>query len=450
MSRAERILREKTPIHRKIHRFEKEGSRTTALDNCSALLGYVENDIYCGVASGWKEEYVGDKSMSKNENLSLSTLGERLTSLDLVEVKDKKVVANTAMMDQYLDALKKHNDDIISNELDVEVVNMEIKQQKDTFKGFVEFRKGYTEPMKAVSSELTERENKVWKLEIQRLEKHQKMMMEETFKVAEKVIKNELERLLDENQQLGLSLSTFDSFIQVQREKKGMLPNQKGNLSATSTKKIDEEFEKLAKPVREAQALQEQQEKEQKQFETYLPDTNSNSIEELEATKITLMKLDQQVDELYPSIKDHCHRAIKSKISLIEGNIRTLEAVAKQKEAEARESELKQADSDLVKRLDEIELGVCSGLTKEALNTILEEIRGFYESIKFAENQTRAKALAESIKMEISAIELAEQVNVEPEVIETEVVTETFTVTATPAQFRELVKFMKEKGMRYE
>jgi len=395
--------------------------------------------------------------MSRNE---LTELSIKIVNLDLIEIKDKVPVANTSTVDEYIKELTAYVDDAIDNDLDVEVIESKIKEIKSTYDGFMDFRKSFTTPLDGIKKEFTSRENKIDE-QRDRLIKRKEEMLETTYKIAEEAIKSEFEKLQESNEKIVPDMTVFDSFVSAQRKVKGMLPNEKGVLGKASLEKIEKEFEKHIAPIREAKALEELREKEQKQFEMYLENLNvkSDNIPELEAVIVNLEQFKNQVAELYPNIVDSCIRTLDNKIGLAKSNINTLHAMAKQKEAEEAqrkaEEEAKQAavevkevhtaDDEILKEIEFIKdgLGVISD-NKDLLNEKLDRLRVLTTSMRYATTLELSKEVATTIKNMITDIEKASLSE------NKEIVSETFTVHGTVEDMKALVRFLKERGMSYE
>jgi len=335
----------------------------------------------------------------------------------------------------------------------VGVVERKIKEIKDTRDNFLDFRKSFTSPLDGIKREFTSREKEI-ETQRNRLIDRKDEMLEVVYQIAEEVIKEELNRLQKDSGDIAPDMSVFDSFVSVQRKIKGMLPNDKGVLGKASLEKIEKEFEKHVAPIREAKKLEELKATEQKQFEMYLENLNvsSNNISELEAVVINLTKMKDTIPDFYPNIIDQCVRTLDNKIGLAKGNINTLKALEAQqkaedvvKEVEARVEEIRDADDDVISMLNSIESGllIISG-DKSELEAQLTKMREAFKSIKYVETQTKAKELAAKIQGMIDSIPTEDSAE------DKEIVTETFTVTGTVGDMKALVRFLKEKGIKYE
>jgi len=380
----------------------------------------------------------------------LTKLGTEIINLDLIEITDKKPVANTETLDIYITELTKYVDDSVKNDLDVEVIDSKIKEIKHTYDGFTTFRKSFTTPLDGIKKEFTSRESKIQE-QRNRLTARKEEMLEETYKIAEASIRAEFDRLQKENENIVLDMTVFDSFVCVQRKVKGMLPNEKDVLGKASLEKIEKEFEKHVAPIREAKRLEEQRASEQKQFEMYLENinVNSNNVSELEAVIINLEQFKSQVAELYPNIVTQCTRTLENKIGLTKGNINTLKALEAQREAEnkakqaeAKVEELHNEDDEIITEINNIENGLpVISSDKVILNEKLLRLRELFKSMKYTTTQTLAGEVAEKIKGMIGDIKDGAYL---------ETVRETFTVEGTVEDMKALVRFMKERGIRYE
>lgn len=396
--------------------------------------------------------------VEKKPNLDLVELGQKIVNIDLIEIKDKMPVANTEYLDAYIESLTSYVDEAIANDLDVDVIESKAKEIKTTFENFTDFRKSFTAPLQGITKEFTSREALV-KEQRERLLAQKEKMLETTYKVAEEAIRAELERLQSENDNIVPDMTVFDSFIEAQRKVKGMLPNEKGLLGKASLEKIEKEFEKHVAPIREMKALEELKAKEQKQFEMYLENVNTSSdnINELEASIITLEKFKAQIadGELYASITDQCIRSVENKIGLAKGSINALKALEAQRKAEeeakqatAKVEELQDADDEIITELNNIENGLALiDNDKAMLEDKLARLRELFSEVKYADTKTLAVSVANKIKALLSQIN--ESVDAGSDEAK-EIVSETFTVHGTVEDMKALVRFMKERGMRYE
>jgi len=391
--------------------------------------------------------------MSQNELMELSV---KITQLDLIEIKNKVPTANVEALDSYISELTVYVDESVKNDLDIEVVEIKIKEIKDTKDGFIDFRKSFTTPLDGIKKEFTARETKIEE-QRNRLVTRKEEMLETTYKIAEEAIKTEFERLQSDNNNIVPNMEVFDSFVSAQRKVKGMLPNEKGLLGKASLEKIEKEFELHVKPIRDAKTLEDLKAKEQKQFEMYLENLNvkSDNIQELEAVIINLEQFKNQVEELYPNIIDSCTRTIDNKIGLAKSNINTLKVIHKQKEAEEAQRKavaevvaVNNLDDEILKEIESIESGLkIISDDKGMLNEKLERLRVLAVSMKYKSSLDLAGIIATIIKTMIANIEKIEDAQKSEN---KEIVSETFTVHGTVADMKALVKFLKERGIGYE
>lgn len=391
--------------------------------------------------------------VEKKPNLGLVELGQKIVNIDLIEIKDKVPVAKTEHLDAYNEADAIAIDEIIKNVLDIDIVIEEISKRKKIKNNFIEWRRSWTSPITAVVREFTPKETRMDE-NIDRLVAQKEKMLETTYKVAEESIRAEFKRLQSENDNIVPNMTVFDSFVEAQRKVKGMLPNDKGVLGKASLEKIEKEFEKHVAPIREMKALEELKAKEQKQFEMYLEnvDTSSDNIDKLEASIITLEKFKAQIadGELYSSITDQCTRSIDNKIGLAKGSINALKALEAQRKAEdeakqatAKVEELQDADDEIITELNNIENGLSLiDNDKAMLEEKLARLRELFPVMKYADTQTLAKEVADKIKEMIGQFKDTTE--------DAKAVSETFTVHGTGEDMKALVRFIKDRGMRYE
>jgi len=347
------------------------------------------------------------------ENKDLVKVAEQAVTYDLIKIENGTPVAVTGYLDEYVNALKEYKSDSIENDIDVDVVNEKIKQAKDTFKGIKTFRLAFTNPLKDITSEFTSREKEIT-LTISEWEASRDKMLEQTFKIAEEAIKEELARLYSENIDLNINMHSFDSFVEVQRKVKGMLPSEKtGKLSKPSLKKIEETFNKVADPIREAKKLEEQKQRETAQFDNSLPNIHTNDIEELEIAKLEYMKIQEQVDTLYPHIKDSANNTIKNRLNTIEASLNALrraeKAEAKAKaDREALEA-LKGADEGLMQEVEIIKNGLENIKSeKELLIAEKQKMTDMWHKVKYSENKKIIGELGSMVAKMIEELEVKE------------------------------------------
>jgi len=374
-------------------------------------------------------------------------ISKSMTSVALVEIKNDKVIVNLEEMKAGVEQIKAIVDDSIKNDLDVEVVEDKIKSLKALQEDTTDYRKSFTAPMDEVKKETMAIE-KVIKEQRDRLITRKDAILESTYLIAEETIRRELTKLQVANNNIVLNMEIFESFISNQRKVKGMLPNEKGILGKASLEKISKEFELHVAPIREAKRLEELKATEQKQFEMYLENLNvsSNDMNELEAVTINLTKMKETIADFYPHIIEQCERTIENKLGLAKGNINTLKALEAQRKAEAKTVEVQDEDGEIITELYNYEnnLLLLSG-DLDMVRDAYTRVRSLYPNIKYAETKERAEKLGKKLKSMLDELEAPASSEEDKRVVK-----ETFTVEGTVEDMKALVKFMKERGMRYE
>ena len=339
--------------------------------------------------------------MSKKERLtqkSLIELSTEISTLDLVVIKNKMPVANTEHLRAYEVALIEHTDDMVRNTLDIDILEEEIKKRTKINSNFKTHRLGFTKPMTAIPKEFTPFE-KSFDEQNNRIKDRVEEMKESTFRIAEAKIREVLNLLQEEHKDIQINMSVFEDFVEAQRKVKGMLPKDNGSLSKGSMDKIEKVFNDHIQPIIEAKEKEERSQTEHKQFQTYLPNTDSNSINELEAAKMNLLKQKERLEELYPINFSFFTQTIVTMIGKIESNIKAINAEAKKVEAEAEAQKLRDVDKpitdEITKLSDEFKL-------KKEDNDWIEKatitLRALYKESKMQETKKIAIKLSDEFK----------------------------------------------------
>lgn len=329
-----------------------------------------------------------------------------------IEVKGSEIVDNSDIIKDGVELMRKRADEVIKNELDVGNVELVVKEFEEVHKWLQTTRTSVTSDFDKTKKKFTSNEKQLKDEIIGDLKDHILKMKEKQFQVAESNIKKELQKLIDENSDLGIGLDVFESFIADKRKNAGMLPTEKTKKTTSSALKIiNDEFEKIAKPIREAQALNKRKELQSKIFEQSLDAINIDG-EDINAGIALLLQLEQTADNLFPDIVDACKRSIRNKIEKAEANIEARKAMKERDEAIAERDADANHDKPFMEQVAALSDGI-NGDDNDVLDEKLTKLRVIHDNVKLDKHKTQIVELGNSIKGLISkaqAKELKEEV----------------------------------------
>ncbi len=284
-----------------------------------------------------------------------------------IEVKGSKIVENSKQIKSIVELMDKHTKDVCRNALDIE----EVENTKENISTILAWFKGsriqLTKPLDDMKKNFTSLEKDMGGL-INDLKDKEDAIREKDYQIAEKSIRNELAELID-GASVDVSIEVFEDFVENKRKLKGMMPNDKNKLSAASLKSISEQFNLIAQPLMDAKELEAKKTQQSKAFDLYIGGvTLIGSAEHLEANLVSLGQLSQQIDELYPDIKEECHRRIANSKTTIEGNMRASKIEDEKKANQTHDQVLWKQVEALDKESDDV------NILKATLDT-LREIR---------------------------------------------------------------------------
>jgi len=231
-----------------------------------------------------------------------------------ISVQGSNIIENSEQVKTIVEMMKTHKEDVCKNALDL----VEVENTKENISVVLTWFKGtriqLTKPLDDIKSNFTALENEMDEL-IKGLKKKEDEIKEKDYKIAEKAICDELGKLLD-NSLAKPDQNIFNDFIENKRKNKGMIPNDKGKLPAASLKTIKEQFDLVAEPMLKQIELDVKKKQQSQAFDLYLDGiTVTGSVDHLEANIVSLGQLKMRIDELYPDIKDECHRRIENTTS---------------------------------------------------------------------------------------------------------------------------------------
>jgi len=343
-------------------------------------------ELFAGTVGIEKERFFEELKKQRENN-------EYLLNPVSIKVEGTGIIDNASVISEGISLMRKRADEIIKNELDVENVELVVKEFDEIHKWLTSTRTSVTKDFEETKKKYTANEKRLKDEIIGDLKNHILSMKERTFAVAEDNIKKELQKLLDENSDLGIGLDVFASFIAEKRKTAGMLPSEKTQkTSASALRTINDEFEKVAKPIREAKALNARKELQSKIFEQQLDaiDVDNNIEDGIEA----LLKLEAILENTFPDVVDACKRSIKNKIEKAEANIEAKKAMAE------RDKAIAERDADLIHDksfMDEV-AALIDGVEIDDIDTLNDKIK-------------RLRVLHEQVKLETSKAKIVEHGN---------------------------------------
>lgn len=312
-----------------------------------------------------------------------------------IEVKGTGIIDNSSIIKDGVSLMRKRADEVIKNELDVGNVELVVKEFEEIHKWLQGTRTSVTSDFDNMKKKFTSNEKQLKEEIIGDLKSHILKMKEKQFKVAETNIKRELQKLIDENSDLGIGLDVFESFIADKRKNAGMLPTEKTKKTTSSALKIiNDEFEKIAKPIREAQALNKRKDLQSKMFEQSIDaiDVDNNIEDGIEA----LLKLEAIIDSTFPDIADACKRSIKNKIEKADANIEAMKAKAERDKAIAERDADDIHDKPFMEQVSAISNGINSD-DNDVLDEKLTKLRVIHEQVKSDKHKSQIVELGHSI-----------------------------------------------------
>lgn len=367
---------------------------------CMLNGGAVE--LFAGTV-GIEKEMLFDELKKQRENK------EYLLNPVSIKVEGTGIIDNSSVIAEGVSLMRKRADEVIKNELDVENVELVVKEFGEIHKWLTATRTSVTKEFDETKKKFTANEKRLKDEIIGDLNSHILTMKERVFVVAENNIKKELQILLDENSDLGIGLDVFESFIAEKRKTAGMLPSEKTQkTSASALRTIKDEFEKIAKPIKEAQALDKQKTLQSKQFEHYLDGISIDGEDMvIEAGIKSLYQLEASVDESFPDIIDACKRSIKNKIEKAETNIKTNKLMKERDEALGKANANAVHDEPFMEQVAALNDGVMFDEV-ETLEEKLTKLRGIHPQVKEDKNKEKIVEIANSIKELISQAQAKE------------------------------------------
>lgn len=332
-----------------------------------------------------------------------------------IQVTPNGVVDNSDVIKQGIALMRSRADEAIKNELSVENMELVKKEFNEVYEWLKTTRTYVTSGFDSIKSNYTANEKELKENIIGDIDKQILKMKEKTFQITEKNIKKHLEALIEEHKDLGIGLDIFFSFIADKRRNSGMLPSEStGKTGAGALRTINDEFEKIAKPIREAQELNKRKDLQSKIFEQSLDAIKVDS--NFEAGIEALYQLNETVDVLFPDISDACKRSVKNKIEKAEANLRAKNALVERDKAEAELNALKSHDEPMMEQVNTLNFGITTD-SVEVLNDKLSKLREIHPKLKDKDNQQKVVDIANTIKINIEKED--EVVEVKPKAEET-------------------------------
>ena len=349
---------------------------------------------------------------------NLVELGTKLTELPLViEGENKVSMANIEPLKKYIEELEAYKNEKLKNELDVEILEADLKNLKKVHSNFAIYRKGQLAPLKAIPTAFTTIENKDWKFILDDYEAEIEKRKEVLYLEADKNIKSVLDALMElesEAVKAQLDIRVFDKEFSSMRKTSYAQLTETGKIKKALSDKIEVLFNDAVQPIRDRVALEEKRVQEQKSFEMYLESFNSNSKnkEELSATIVGLEKFKLQVPELYPTIENMAKNSIDNRIDSCKNAIKAIESEEQRLQAEQAKKALQEADKEVLQKLSIIENGIdVIRNDKALLEEKIKELQGLWKDAKFADNRTKIEEVGKRLKDILSDVLIQEELS---------------------------------------
>lgn len=375
------------------------------------------NDIKKAIATignmiGFDKEEVVEKLQEWNK--------KKIYPVSVVDIKISAggVTDNSKEVGEIVDVIGKYVDDVVKNTLDAESVIDAKKTVAEVGKFLIETRKIQTNPLKEVAAHFTKHESKFKDYNEAFIAKFE-AINEIEYQKKDKSITAHFKELIKSDNLTGVvSIDVFKDFIKNKR--KTAIYTSTGNLSKPIKDAISEALRLVSEPIKKAKDLEVKKEQQSKQFEGYLENIVADGkTNVLESSIISLVRMDETVDEYYPDVAESCHRSIANKKARCEANIRANKAIS---EADA----VKNADADSMLLFDAISLKTKDmSIGIDVLTAYANQLREIYPKLKLAENQDKIKALGVSLKQRIVDLEVVENTPViQPKKIVSDVILE--------------------------
>ncbi len=319
-----------------------------------------------------------------------------------INVTKEGIVDNSIEIEKMVNELESWATDRIENTLDLDILQSDRKAVGEWGKYLTTTRKTQTSQFKDTVANYTAQENRIKDI-YTNFRDQEKKIQEVEFKKREVDIKKCITDFIAEQHAADyLSLDMFVDFISKKRETN--IYTTTGKLSKTIKDAVEKVVMTAFAPIQEKIELKTRQEQQQKQFESYIENIETNgTTDKLEANKVTLIRFVDSIEEFYPDIVDQCKRSIKNKIDLIDANI-------KANKAESAYKEERDIDKDL---LDEAHKIVASSENYDNKRKVLQEI---YKKLQKTESKDIVAKLGQGLKKDVVEVKLEET----KEVIEVE------------------------------
>lgn len=315
--------------------------------------------------------------MSENSKLtnikSLANL--QVSDIDffkkLSEQNKLKVWSNSPIKIGFTDGKLIHNADEIAVEINnlSEFINKNIEQSDSVediivmeaqtsilYKWLIGTRQQATKPLDELKTSFTASEKKLKNIDFSsKINELNKAI----YTKRRKAIYDVFQSYLILNSDLEIDMRLFNDFIETKMKLKIFNLNKSGELSASATKQIDEQFSLVANPLIEIKEKSERADKERLRLSKYIQDLQDFELD------VQLKKLNEKildVKEDYELISIEAEQRFKTEIALINTNIRNRELENKEKVSESADKEIAELISSysyVNRSLEEVEKDLC-------------------------------------------------------------------------------------------
>jgi len=317
-----------------------------------------------------------------------------------IEVTKEGVVDNSEKVGEFVSMIEEYSNDVDKNALSKEEVTEAKKIIFELHKFLSETRKIQTAPLNKVVGNYTKHEKVLLGLSQKMSDKLDKMK-EKEYQITENVIKEYFIFTFEENGVYDiLNLEMFKDFIENKRKTKIFT---KTGLTKAFKDSVNEVVRLAYAPIKEAKELQALQVFQSKTFERHLEKIEViGDSEKLEANINSLIRMKEDVSELYPDVEDSCNRSIDNKIASCRANIRANTAIY-EKEA------IENVDIKIMERVEEIDDAIGTDCVDiEIMRENIIELQSILAKVKFGSNQTIISNFISSLVQRIDTLQVQE------------------------------------------
>lgn len=318
-----------------------------------------------------------------------------------IEITDTGIEDNSQDIKLFTDKVEAYIEDVCKNALDLDEVTAAKKMAAAFSKYLNKTRIAQTAPFKDTVSNYTEQEGRYEGFGIKLKAKENAINTKLYEKRAESIRELILEIIAEKELQKFTHLDMFMDFIE--NKKKTNIYTSTGKLSKGIKDAATQAIETAAAPIIAAQEKANRETLQTAQYEQYISNIEVvGSKDKLEANIVTLERLRESVENLYPDITEYCDRSINNKITLIQANMRADEAMAAKKEQDDIDGKLLEKAEAIQEKAKDLTL------SSKELKEMKDELSDIYVQLTLAKSQGQVKNLGVSLGKRIVDAEARE------------------------------------------